>query len=204
MSETSIVIKKVKYSHKAEKIAIVYERQRDGHSDELSLLSDEEAAPEFYAALEALTGSVCNILEISMMDFKNRITPYGVTFHYDKDDVMGAMISFRLDTPIAGDCIHANTPMRKCAPDDTSVGTFFSRETTKALWEIEHQAQKYISGHRAQVTLFDENGNAAAAADADDPDEAMDEPLTGDVPLTASTAHIIDFPQPEAAAPIAQ
>jgi len=37
------------------------------------------------------------------------------TFHYDKDDVMGAMISIRLDTPNAGDCIMRYPVMIKAA-----------------------------------------------------------------------------------------
>jgi hypothetical protein len=193
----NIKIKKIKYSESAGKIMIDYERIRGINCDELQLTSDEAAAPEFYEALEKLTGPVCTLLELKEKDFKSRIIPYGVTFHYDKNDVMGAVISAKLSLPDAGTEVVLNTPMRKCQPDDDAGGLFFSESMTKFLWALEGEARKYISGKRAQTTLFDEVGNVAdaeetAAADPDMMDDGF--PLPPPAPA-AGQAQVIDFPQ---------
>lgn len=199
MSESTLRINKIKYSSSAGKIAIDYTRTRDQHIDDLTLVSDEEAAPEFYEALKKLTLPVCNILEVKDEDFTGRITPYGVTFHYDKEDVMGAVISCKLSIPEAGTEIAINTPMRKCQPDENANGIFFSAAMAKFLWNLESEGRKYVSGHRAQVTLFDEAGNAAEAESADNDAETIDamlgHPGTMPDPAVASAAQVIDFPQ---------
>lgn len=193
MSESTIRIQKIKYSENAGKITINYTRTRDQHIDNNVLESDEEAAPEFYEALKMLTIPACHILEVNEDEFENRLTPYGVTFHYDKNDVMGAVISSKLGLPDAHTETVINTPMRKCQPDEKSQGLFFTPSMTKFLWGLENEARKYISGHRAQVTLFDETGNAAEADDRADI-EAMLHPAGMPDPAVAA-AQVIDFPQ---------
>jgi hypothetical protein len=196
MSKSSIKVKKIKYSEGAGKISIDYSRIRDEHYDELSLLSDEAAAPEFYAALEALILPVCSILEFDSAKFKQRIKPYGITFHYNKDDAMSAIISVKLEMPETGMQVAINTPMLKSYEDMEEAGPCLSETATKLIWKAEIEARKYIAGKRAQTTLFDETGNVAEAAPSNEEDTS--ELLTGDVPLTggvAAAAQIIDFPQ---------
>lgn len=207
----NIRIKKVKHMDSVGKIIIEYERLRDEHCDLVTLASDEEAAPEFYDAFDCLTGPVLNILEIeenklkSTVPLLDRITPYGVTFHYDKNDVMGAVISVKFSLPEAGSEVVINTPMRKCKPDEQTEGSFFTESMAKFLWGLEGEARKYVSGKRAQMSLFGENGDtdeeedpevadAAAGHPADPIDDVPD--LSDPVPFTAThAAQVIDFPE---------
>ena len=193
MAETTIKVKKVKYMESVGKIIIAYDRIRDGHCDVVTLVSDEEAAPEFYDSFKSLILPTCGLMDFKAEDFENRVVPYGVAYHYDKNDVMGAVISFKLHNLNDNTEAPVNTPMRKCKPDDTAEGLFFSESMAKFLWALELQARKYISGKRAQTTLFDEEGNVAEAGlDAQESD-SVDMPE--EIPPIAGAAQVIDFPQ---------
>ena len=163
MADSKMTIKKVKCISDGKKkcIQIEYRLSRDEIDDELSGLFREEAAPEFYAALEALREHVEEILEIYGKGLGTRITPYAVTYHYSKDGTMGAIISSKFALPDAGTCIVLNTPMRKAYSDSVADGVVLTEEATKALWKVEQETQKYIAGKRAQMSLFGENGEVA-------------------------------------------
>lgn len=195
MSDDTIRITKIKYSEKAGKTAINYTRTREGHVDELFLSSDEAPAPEFLEALKALILPVCNILELADVDFEKRIVPYGVTFHYDKNDVMGAIVSSKLILPGYVMSTVINTPMLKCQPDEAAEGCFFSETMTKLLWNLARQAHKYIGGYRAQVTLFDDVGNSADADLLESPDDGRQ--INNEIPPASEldAAQVINFPQ---------
>lgn len=185
--ENGLRIKKVKNVESVHKIIVEYERVKNGRCEVVTLVSDDPADADFYHAFKALKESVCGILEINSIDFADRVTPYGVTFKYDKSDVMGAIISAKFDLPDAGTSIALNTPMRKCLPDEKTDGLFFTETTTNLLWELESEARKYVSGKRAQMSLFGEEVNEAE-------DESEADPMMSNW-TTQEAAQVIDFPE---------
>lgn len=158
---SNTTIKKIKIIESTGKIEIDCIRRREQGEDEVKGLFAEPAAPEFYEAMKALTGSVANIIEAP--ELERRIKPFAVKFHYSKDGCMGAIITAKLELPQAQTETVINTPMRKCAPGDNAVGVFFTPTTEKRLWALEAEARKYFCGKRAQTSLFDD-----ATGQADD------------------------------------
>ena len=134
MAEQSYEIKKIKIIESLDKIQIECTNTRDAGKDDLKGIFSEKAAPEFYDAMKALTGSVANIIEAP--ELAQRLKPFAVTFHYSNDGRMGAIITAKLELPQAQTETVINTPMRKCAPDDNAVGTFFTPTTEKRLWAL--------------------------------------------------------------------
>ena len=163
MADNKMIIKKVKVISDGSRkcIKVEYSLNREETADELTGLYREEAAPEFYAAFEALKEHVEEILEIYDKHLGDRIEPYGVTFHYSKDGTMGAIISSKFILPDAGTSIVLNTPMRKCMPGEDIEGAFLTEKAANALWDVEQETRKYIAGKRAQVSLFGDNGEIA-------------------------------------------
>lgn len=163
---SNTTIKKIKIIESTGKIEIDCTNTTDKGEDDLKGLFAEAAAPDFYRAMDDLRGSVAGILEAP--ELAARLKPFAVTFHYSKDGRMGAIITAKLELPQAQTETVINTPMRKCAPDDNAVGTFFTPTTEKRLWALEAEARKYLCGKRAQTNLFDD-----AAGQADDGTEQI-------------------------------
>lgn len=183
----SIKIKKVKTLNSessGERIKIEYTEINGDNYNEMSGTFNELAAPEFYKAFEKLKTAVVNILELDKFKgIEKRITPYGVTFHYSKDGTMGAIISSNLDLPDSGTSVVINTPMRKCDPDNGETeALYFTESTTKALWKLETETRKYLSGKRAQMSLFGTNGQPLDASEDATDDEPNDTESTGQEP----------------------
>lgn len=156
-----ITVNKVQYRKSDEKIFVEYLRQRNGHFDVVKLLSSEQAAPEFYEALEALIPAVCELLELPGGNFEERITPLSVSFKYDAAGTMGAVITSALHMPDADVDVAINTPFRRCWTSNDEAGVFFTSATAEDLWNLEQEARRYISGQRAQMDLFGANEEKA-------------------------------------------
>lgn len=159
--ENTITVNKVQYRKSEEKISVEYLLQRNGKFDVVKLLSNEQAAPEFYEALEALIPAVCELLELPEEDFEERITPLSVSFNYNAAGTMGAVITSALHMPDAAVDVAINTPFRRCLESDDEVGIFFSPLTAAALFKLESEARRYIEGQRAQMDLFGANEEKA-------------------------------------------
>lgn len=166
----NITINKVKYNDKQGKIMIDFSRNDGDHTSEYTGVFDEQAAPEFYQALNALINPVINLFKFKYEDFKDRIEPYGVTFKFSNDDVMSAIISCKLtvgDTKIA-----INTPRRSCCVDDIEdddlSDAYFDQPTVDTLWKLETECRKYLDGNRAQMSLFGADGSESVQADPED------------------------------------
>lgn len=149
---SNTTIKKIKIIESTGKIEIDCIRRGEQGEDEVKGLYAEQAAPEFYEAMKALTLPGANILEAP--ELAARPVPFAVTYHYDKDDTMGAIISSRLLLPGSKGETVVNTPMRKCRPDETAPGVFLTPTAAKRLWTLELEARKYLQGKRAQTNLF--------------------------------------------------
>lgn len=159
--ENTITVNKVQYRKSEGKIFVEYLLQRNGQFDAVKLLSNEQAAPEFYEALESLIPAVCELLELPGGNFEERITPLSVSFKYDAAGTMGAVITSTLHMPDAGVDVAINTPFRRCWTSNDEAGVFFTSATAEDLWNLEQEARRYISGQRAQMDLFDANEEKA-------------------------------------------
>ena len=197
-------IKKVKVIESTGKIKIDYQMLHDKSQDEMSGVFPEEAAPEFYTAFERLIIPAVNILEMKSLKYADaRIKPYGVTFNYSKDGTMGAIINCKLLLPEAGTEVVINTPMRKCAPDDSeeAPGKYFTESAAKYLWQLESETRKYLSGKRNQVSLFGENGEPLEADqqqdEADDLADQQQEDVDGAaaMPPEVAASNVTDISQ---------
>lgn len=113
---SNTTIKKIKIIESTGKIEIDCIRRGEQGEDEVKGLFAEQAAPEFYEAMKALTVPGANILEAP--ELAARLVPFAVTYHYDKDDTMGAIITMKLKLPESKAETVINTPMRKCAKSD--------------------------------------------------------------------------------------
>lgn len=197
-------IKKVKVIESTGKIKIDYQMVHDESQDEMSGVFPEEAAPEFYTAFERLIIPAVNILEMKSLKYADAsIKPYGVTFNYSKDGTMGAIINCKLLLPEAGTEVVINTPMRKCAPDDSeeAPGKYFTESAAKYLWQLESETRKYLSGKRNQVSLFGENGEPLEADqqqdEADDLADQQQEDVDGAaaMPPEVAASNVTDISQ---------
>lgn len=180
---SSIQINKIKYSEKAEKTTIDFSRNIDGHQADYTGTFDEQAAPEFYTALQVLRNPVLNILQFKFEDFKDRITPYGVNYRYAKDGTMSAIISSKL--AVGNTKIEINTPMRSCPTEDIVDETseqYFDDPTVAALWELETQARKYLDGKRAQMSLFGSDGSESISDEREKDPFEEDEDVPSGMP----------------------
>ena len=152
-----IRIKKVKYIKSQEKIKIEYRRKIETHEDDLVGLFSDIATPEFYKAIEDLNDTASSICEFTE-NMKDRLSVYGVTFHYSKDGTMSAMLHCKLIIPTSNQEIKLDTPMRKCPLDENKTDTkeqYLSDIAIQKLWNLEAETKKYLAGKRAQGSLFE-------------------------------------------------
>lgn len=219
MSKNGIQINKVKYLAKQDSIVISYDRTIEDHVSHHIATFDEEPAPEFFEALKAPTRPCCSIFDFEEK-YENRLSPYSVSYRYNADGGMGAIVSCKLEIPSSNTCIAINTPLKKCPQDkvdsQNNVG-FFSDTMVKALWAFEAEARKYLDGKRAQMSLFGEDAAVDAAEAASDepceedptvespesinPDE-YEEPAAGMqfAPTGAIPGNVVGFPTHNTAA----
>ena len=157
--DVSLKIKSVKVMEATEKIKVVYKDTSNNKDDELTGIYSDKASPEFYSTMEKLNAIAAGICQFTD-EYAKRLRVYGVTYHYSKDGTMGAMLHCKMELPDTEQELVFNTPMRKCAPDDITEGLYLSDTAAKALWDMETEIRKYISGKRAQISLFGDNGEA--------------------------------------------
>lgn len=156
MSE--IRIKKVKLT-KDERIIMEYEKLVNDAYDKYRFISSEEAMPSFYNAMKALEVHATELCELPE-SYVKRIEMRSVTFTYKGDEsVMGATMSSVMNLDHSDSVIALNTPHKPSIPyDPNAVEPYgdkcLSEACVKALWNLEHEAQLYIKGERAQIDLF--------------------------------------------------
>jgi len=172
---SSTQINKVKYMEGTGKISVDFSRTVDGHTAQLSGIYDEQAEPEFYEALDALLNPALAILELKADDFSDRLHPYGVTYKYGKDGTISAIISSKLD--VGETQVAINTPLRSCGGSEEADEKthLFDAKTVQTLQNLQQYTMAYISGKRAQMSLFDGHDNEQPDADKDE-DPFRDDP----------------------------
>lgn len=154
----SIRMKKVKVT-KEKKIMMVYEKKVKGFfQDEYQFTSSEEAIPEFYQALAALTVDVAEICEFPE-GYEQKIRVRGVSFSYGgENETLGATISASLHLRYSNSDLNINTPHKIEDYYNGISGDEFQllpEECVKRLYEVIQQCEEYIQGRRAQGNLFE-------------------------------------------------
>lgn len=151
-------IKKVKITSE-NKISMVYEQKtRMGGWDEYSFTCSEKARPEFYDAMGGVAPHVIEMCELPE-DYLSRIKVRGVSFSYGGEkEVMGATISAAMELKDSYQNLNINTPHKASAmynegsdPDDMQL---LSGKCIEALEALQEECKAYISGDRAQASLF--------------------------------------------------
>ena len=142
-----------------EKIHLEYEKINKKHEwDDFSMTSSEKALPEFYEALTDLAKFVCEMCELPDTDI-GRIKVRGVSFSYaGENDTMGAVITAQKEL------IHSNCPLNINTPHKTE--DFYAENgdekqllptgCVEFLNAICGKAERYLSGERSQMNLFQE------------------------------------------------
>lgn len=154
MENGKIVIDKIKFMEKQGKIKIDFKNDGDTNGGQFSGIYSEPADPVFYQTMSDLKGSVKNILELPD-GIEYRLIPFAVTYHYNAEGRMGAIITSRLTIPDLGNETVIQTPMMKCYDGGNDEDKCFTEGTAKKLWALAKEAQRYLAGERAQTNLFD-------------------------------------------------
>ncbi len=155
-----IIIKKVKAAKG--KLVFEYDKKEDGNLPASAHKSTFEEAPEpsFWLAFGYLRVDVCKILEVDPGQYARRIVPTGVSYSTGADGYEGAIITCEYHMPQSRTTTTINTPFFRFPQTDEQVGlpSYFNEETEKHLHDLVHEAVRYLTGHRGQGGLFDDEG----------------------------------------------
>jgi hypothetical protein len=148
--------KKIKLA-KDDKIHLEYDVERDtGKNDEYSVTCTDAPEQAFYLAMDALAVHVIEMCELNEDDL-GLITVKGVSFSH-KDGVMGAVITAQKTLLKSATPLNLNTPHKPSEPYNEGQlpgdADLLSTECQDALKRLCIQAQRYIDGHRAQMSLL--------------------------------------------------
>jgi len=151
-------IKKVKITNE-NKISMSYDQETKlGGWDEYSFTCSDTARPEFYTAVKEVAPHVIEMCELPE-NYLDRITVRGVSFSYGgAAEVMGATISAAMKLDLSHQALNLNTPHKasEMYNEDTPADEkqLLSDECIDALNNLQEECKAYISGDRAQVSLF--------------------------------------------------
>lgn len=157
---SAVQIKKIEMKPSG-KLTLEFEHSADGRVGDHVGKFDDPPAPEFDSAMARLATHVCDVLEVSR-SMAARIHPQSVQYSYLEDGRMSAIIACSFSMPVGGTETDIKTPKTKCPMDEHESGKpgYFSDDAVNALWELQQEALKYLSGHRAQSNLFDMDAEA--------------------------------------------
>lgn len=156
-----ITIKKVKYSKAAETVQINYEKTVNGNAAEYAVTYKEKPRPEFYKAFEALAPSVAVMLNLTeIQDITDRLVPYGLAMSRKSDGTLKVKILNMLQFPELKDVSPLHTPVMTEYTEENKAkeGKYLTEDATKKIHAVLDEVELYISGKRAQMSLFDDEG----------------------------------------------
>lgn len=156
-----IRFKKIKITSD-DKINLEYENlNKQGNWDEHTMKSAAEPLPSFHHALDNLIPHVVDICELPKGDnLSHSYTVKGVSLSYGgENEVMGATITATRSLAFANSPLVLNTPHK--AEDVYSPGggedMLLTDECVADLYKLIDEAEKYLSGKRAQADLFEDD-----------------------------------------------
>lgn len=145
-------IKKIKVINET-KLRIDYDNKNSvGDIDKFSLISSEPAAPSFYAAIDSLSPFAHEMCELSASD-KDLISAFAVSLSYNGEaETLGAVITARKTLKNSNTKLILNTPHK--LEDSLDDKQTLSEDCTTAINTVLSEAEKYVTGERAQMDLF--------------------------------------------------
>lgn len=122
----------------------------------------QKATPEFYAAITGLKKTALAMMGLSEQtekEISSKVECYGVTIYHAKDNTIGCSIHLKFYTGEDDNPIIINTPKRMNPSDEYSGDKCLSEDGSQKLDDLIYAVLDYLKGKRAQVALFDAEGN---------------------------------------------
>jgi hypothetical protein len=124
-----------------------------GEVDDYSMTCSDKARPEFYQALNDLAPHVVQICELPK-EYASGLSVIGVRLTWT-NDIMGAVISAKKALMDCSSPLFLNTPHMPEKPyGESAGGSLLPEKTVEALDEVVEEAERYLKGERAQMSLF--------------------------------------------------
>lgn len=159
-------VKKMEDKSGVARVLITYEELgRTGQWDEYQIMSADKPAPSFDIALAALSQHALDMIEVDST-YLNRLTVRGVSFSYTEnskggDDIVGATMICRWRLDESNTDLNLNTPHKfssfTSGGDVGDERQLLSRDCLGALDTLQYEAEQFIKGNRAQLSLFDKD-----------------------------------------------
>lgn len=161
-------IKSVKYLSSSDKVVVNFEKNVNGSTAEIKATYSEPPRPEFAEAFEALRPDFTEIFEFSQ-DVAERVIPYAVSVKTAKNGALQATISAKIDIEQYNSYSALNTPMLVEMTDENSdtVTNAFPAGTADKIRKVLSEAYMYITGKRAQMSLFEDEEDDDLSGGAD-------------------------------------
>ena len=122
----------------------------------------QKATPEFYAAITGLKKTALAMMGLTPeteKEISKKVECYCVTIYHAKDNTIGCSIHLKFYTGEEDNPIIINTPKRMNPSDEYSGDKCLSEDGSQKLDDLIYAALDYLKGKRAQVALFDNEGN---------------------------------------------
>lgn len=122
----------------------------------------QKATPEFYAAITGLKKTALAMMGLTPeteKEISKKVECYGVTIYHAKDNTIGCSIHLKFYTGEDDNPIIINTPKRMNPSYEYSGDKCLSEDGSQKLDDLIYAALDYLKGKRAQVALFDNEGN---------------------------------------------
>ena len=161
-------IKSVKYLSSSDKVVVNFEKNVNGSTAEIKATYSEPPRPEFAEAFEALRPDFTEIFEFSQ-DVAERVIPYAVSVKTAKNGALQATISAKIYIEQYNSYSALNTPMLVARTDENSdiVTNAFPAGTADKIRKVLSEAYMYITGKRAQMSLFEDEEDDDLSGGAD-------------------------------------
>lgn len=157
----------------------------------------QKATPEFYAAITGLKKTALAMMGLSEQtekEISSKVECYGVTIYHAKDNTIGCSIHLKFYTGEDDTPIIINTPKRMNPSDEYSGDKCLSEEGSKKLDDLIYAALDYLKGKRAQVALFDAEGNVVEQTKEEPkPKETVKQKSKDKKPTVPVRAEVIDI-----------
>ena len=162
-------IKSVKYLSSSDKVVVNFEKNVNGNTAEIKATYSEPPWPEFAEAFEALRPDFTEIFEFSQ-DVAERVIPYAVSVKTAKNGALQATISAKIYIEQYNSYSALNTPMLVEMTDENSdtVTNAFPAGTADKIRKVLSEAYMYITGKRAQMSLFEDEEDDDLSGGADE------------------------------------
>ena len=142
-------------------IRVKFDEYKEGRLEECDITYSEPPSVDFIKAYERLPLIANQILKLKIDPelIKNNfyVRCIGVDFKYSNSGAISAKLICKYYVEQAGKNTPVNTPLLMFAEDEEGYGRqgFFTKAQQSALELVKDEAQAYIQGERAQMTLLE-------------------------------------------------